>query len=114
MDKSAWVKVFDIGKGVIEMEVSKAGCCMPLRCKVKDAWGRGPQNGASMCRPCQVNQELGEIGGVFVSKQPSDTDMGAKAPGCLLQRHTGRMPSFDHGDALAMRVHIRRPLAQFS
>ena len=28
----------------------------------------------------QVNQELGEIGGVFVSKQPSDTDMGAKAP----------------------------------
>ncbi|CAE7247838.1 psbO, partial [Symbiodinium pilosum] len=43
-------KVFDIGKGVIEMEVNK------------------------------VNQELGEIGGVFVSKQPSDTDMGAKAP----------------------------------
>ena len=28
--------------------------------------------------PRQVNQELGEIGGVFVSKQPSDTDMGAK------------------------------------
>ena len=28
----------------------------------------------------QVNQELGEIGGVFVSKQPSDTDMGAKEP----------------------------------
>ena len=28
----------------------------------------------------EVNQELGEIGGVFVSKQPSDTDMGAKAP----------------------------------
>jgi len=27
-----------------------------------------------------VNQELGEIGGVFVSKQPSDTDMGAKEP----------------------------------
>ena len=27
-----------------------------------------------------MNQELGEIGGVFVSKQPSDTDMGAKAP----------------------------------
>merc|ERR1712224_338915 len=36
-------KVFDIGKGAIEMEVNK------------------------------VNQELGEIGGVFVSKQPSDT-----------------------------------------
>ncbi|CAE7542666.1 PSBO [Symbiodinium natans] len=47
-------KVFDIGKGVIEMEVSK------------------------------VNQELGEIGGVFVSKQPSDTDMGAKAPRTVL------------------------------
>ena len=31
----------------------------------------------------QVNQELGEIGGVFVSKQPSDTDMGAKAPRSL-------------------------------
>ena len=30
--------------------------------------------------PLQVNQELGEIGGVFVSKQPSDTDMGAKEP----------------------------------
>ena len=42
-------KVFDIGKGAIEMEVNK------------------------------VNQDLGEIGGVFVSKQPSDTDMGAKA-----------------------------------
>ena len=27
-----------------------------------------------------MNQELGEIGGVFVSKQPSDTDMGAKEP----------------------------------
>ena len=31
-------------------------------------------------RDRQVNQELGEIGGVFVSKQPSDTDMGAKEP----------------------------------
>nr|AAM77465.1 oxygen evolving enhancer 1 precursor [Heterocapsa triquetra] len=47
-------KVFDIGKGAIEMEVNK------------------------------VNQELGEIGGVFVSKQPSDTDMGAKAPKTVL------------------------------
>merc|ERR1712060_924087 len=43
-------KVFDVGKGAIEMEVNK------------------------------VNQELGEIGGVFVAKQPGDTDMGAKAP----------------------------------
>ena len=32
----------------------------------------------------QVNQELGEIGGVFVSKQPSDTDMGAKEPKTVL------------------------------
>merc|ERR1712227_746318 len=47
-------KVFDIGKGAIEMEVNK------------------------------VNSELGEIGGVFVSKQPSDTDMGAKAPKTIL------------------------------
>merc|ERR1712060_969546 len=47
-------KVFDVGKGAIEMEVNK------------------------------VNAELGEIGGVFVSKQPSDTDMGAKAPKTML------------------------------
>mmetsp|Transcript_107561 Transcript_107561/g.269820 ORF Transcript_107561/g.269820 Transcript_107561/m.269820 type:complete len:343 (+) Transcript_107561:122-1150(+) len=49
-------KVFDIGKGAIEMEVNK------------------------------VNAELGEIGGVFVSKQPSDTDMGAKAPKTMLMK----------------------------
>jgi len=47
-------KVFDIGKGAIEMEVNK------------------------------VNADLGEIGGVFVSKQPSDTDMGAKEPKTIL------------------------------
>merc|ERR1719223_220350 len=49
-------KVFDIGKGAIEMEVNK------------------------------VNAELGEIGGVFVSKQPGDTDMDAKAPKTLLMK----------------------------
>merc|ERR1711972_1072083 len=49
-------KVFDIGKGAVEMEVNK------------------------------VNAELGEIGGVFVSKQPSDTDMGAKAPKTVLMK----------------------------
>jgi photosystem II oxygen-evolving enhancer protein 1 len=27
-----------------------------------------------------VNSELGEIGGVFVQQQPSDTDLGSKAP----------------------------------
>merc|ERR1712078_785436 len=27
-----------------------------------------------------VNAELGEIGGVFVHKQPSDTDLGSKQP----------------------------------
>ena len=27
-----------------------------------------------------VNAELGEIGGVFVHKQPSDTDLGSKVP----------------------------------
>jgi len=47
-------KVFDIGKGAIEMEVNK------------------------------VNSDIGEIGGVFVSKQPSDTDMGAKFPKTIL------------------------------
>merc|ERR1719464_543122 len=47
-------KVFDIGKGAIEMEVNK------------------------------VNEDLGEIGGVFVSKQPGDTDMGAKTPKTIL------------------------------
>merc|ERR1712039_326110 len=47
-------KVFDIGKGAIEMEVNK------------------------------VNEELGEVGGVFVAKQPSDTDMGAKEPKTIL------------------------------
>jgi photosystem II oxygen-evolving enhancer protein 1 len=31
-----------------------------------------------------VNAEAGEIGGVFVSKQPSDTDMGSKVPKELL------------------------------
>merc|ERR1719356_2068080 len=49
-------KVFDTGKGAIEMEVNK------------------------------VNQDLGEIGGVFVSKQPGDTDMGAKAPKTILMK----------------------------
>jgi len=47
-------KVFDIGKGAMEMEVNK------------------------------VNTDNGEIGGVFVSKQPSDTDMGAKFPKTIL------------------------------
>jgi len=47
-------KVFDTGRGAIEMEVNK------------------------------VNQDLGEIGGVFVSKQPGDTDMGAKIPKTIL------------------------------
>merc|ERR1712070_1263943 len=32
----------------------------------------------------QVNAELGEVGGVFVSQQPSDTDLGSKAPKDLL------------------------------
>ena len=27
-----------------------------------------------------VNAESGEFGGVFVQKQPSDTDLGSKAP----------------------------------
>merc|ERR1711979_73055 len=47
-------KVFDIGRGAMEMEVNK------------------------------VNQDNGEIGGVFVAKQPSDADMGAKEPKTVL------------------------------
>ena len=31
-----------------------------------------------------VNAELGEFGGVFVQKQPSDTDLGSKVPKELL------------------------------
>jgi len=33
-----------------------------------------------------VNAEEGEFGGVFVSKQPSDTDMGAKEPKTILSK----------------------------
>ena len=47
-------KVFDVTNGNIELEVNK------------------------------VNVEDGDIGGVFVSTQFSDTDMGAKAPKKLL------------------------------
>jgi len=43
-------KKFDVGQGSIELKVTS------------------------------VNAELGEFGGVFVHKQPSDTDLGSKAP----------------------------------
>ena len=43
-------KVFEVGTGSLELKVTS------------------------------VNAELGEIGGVFVQKQPSDTDLGSKAP----------------------------------
>merc|ERR1711990_631451 len=43
-------KKFDVGTGSIELKVTS------------------------------VNGELGEFGGVFVQKQPSDTDLGSKAP----------------------------------
>eukprot|EP00967_Tisochrysis_lutea_P029990 scaffold35163_cov30-Tisochrysis_lutea.AAC.1 len=43
-------KKFDVGSGTIEMKVTA------------------------------VNGELGEFGGVFVQKQPSDTDLGSKVP----------------------------------
>jgi len=43
-------KKFDVGTGTIEMKVTA------------------------------VNAELGEFGGVFVQKQPSDTDLGSKQP----------------------------------
>merc|ERR1711907_433962 len=47
-------KKFDVGAGSIELKVTS------------------------------VNAELGEFGGVFVQKQPSDTDLGSKAPKELL------------------------------
>ena len=47
-------KKFDVGQGSIELKIT------------------------------DVNAELGEIGGVFVHKQPSDTDLGSKAPKELL------------------------------
>jgi len=43
-------KKFDVGTGTIELKVT------------------------------EVNNELGEIGGVFVQQQPSDTDLGSKTP----------------------------------
>merc|ERR1719389_1217392 len=43
-------KKFDVGTGSLELKVTS------------------------------VNSELGELGGVFVHKQPSDTDLGSKAP----------------------------------
>merc|ERR1712060_545779 len=47
-------KKFDVGRGSIELKVTS------------------------------VNAELGEFGGVFVQKQPSDTDLGSKVPKELL------------------------------
>jgi photosystem II oxygen-evolving enhancer protein 1 len=41
-------------------------------------------NGQVQLKVTSVNNELGEIGGVFVHQQPSDTDMGAKTPKQLL------------------------------
>jgi photosystem II oxygen-evolving enhancer protein 1 len=41
-------------------------------------------NGQIELKVTSVNNELGEIGGVFVHQQPSDTDMGAKQPKQLL------------------------------
>jgi len=41
-------------------------------------------DGAIELKVTAVNSELGEIGGVFVHKQPSDTDLGSKVPKDLL------------------------------
>jgi len=40
--------------------------------------------GSTELKVTQVNPELGEVGGVFVHKQPSDTDLGSKTPKDLL------------------------------
>jgi photosystem II oxygen-evolving enhancer protein 1 len=47
-------KKFDVGEGSVELKIT------------------------------DVNNELGEIGGVFVQKQPSDTDLGSKEPKTLV------------------------------
>merc|ERR1719160_644054 len=52
-------KVFEVMKGSIELKVT------------------------------DVNEELGEIGGVFVHKQPSDTDLGSRRPRRCCLRATG-------------------------
>jgi len=41
-------------------------------------------NGSVQLKVTDVNAELGEFGGVFVQKQPSDTDLGSKVPKELL------------------------------
>jgi len=41
-------------------------------------------DGSIELKVTSVNEELGEIGGVFVHKQPSDTDLGSKVPKELL------------------------------
>jgi len=51
-------KKFDVGTGSIELKVT------------------------------EVNAELGEFGGVFVHKQPSDTDLGSKTPKEVLLKGT--------------------------
>eukprot|EP00929_Paragymnodinium_shiwhaense_P103081 TRINITY_DN6636_c0_g1_i1.p1 TRINITY_DN6636_c0_g1~~TRINITY_DN6636_c0_g1_i1.p1 ORF type:complete len:389 (-),score=74.70 TRINITY_DN6636_c0_g1_i1:411-1577(-) len=76
-------KVFDTGKGAIEMEVSK------------------------------VNEDLGEIGGVFVSKQPGDTDMGAKDPKTILLKGMfyGKVVETDEPYEEAPQVVSEEPVA---
>ena len=96
-------EVFDLGKGVIEMEVNKA--------LVESRHANGK------CRVWQVslrevNQELGEIGGVFVSKQPSDTDMGAKAGHDILA--STAFDTFRPQKSCDAKQSDARPRAQFS
>ena len=45
-------------------------------------------DGSIELKVTNVNSELGEIGGVFVHKQPSDTDLGSKVPKELLLKGT--------------------------
>jgi len=45
-------------------------------------------SGSIEMKVTDVNAELGEFGGVFVHKQPSDTDLGSKAPKELLLKGT--------------------------
>eukprot|EP00166_Cyanidium_caldarium_P004663 ctg_505.g187 len=74
-------KRFDVGKGSIEFAVNK------------------------------VDPSTNEIGGVFVSEQPSDTDMGAKAPKRLLLKATAPGRGRDEGGGSASGYCAGRAVA---
>ena len=70
-------KKFDVGTGSIELKV------IAHHPRPNDArWSERahPTHHNPPLQVTDVNAESGEFGGVFVQKQPSDTDLGSKAP----------------------------------